>query len=140
MSTQSRIGIIELDGSIRSIYCHFDGDYEYNGKLLFENYQNIDKINKLINLGFISYLAENVEPEINQIHPFENPLSNTVVAYHRCDREEEKCVIDHSKSIRDFLNFSYDSMMKYIYLYDQKNIEWLTADYRTFKNEHFKKL
>lgn len=39
------------DGSYKSIYCHWDGYPEYNGLILFENYKDKNKVEKLINLG-----------------------------------------------------------------------------------------
>lgn len=38
MSTRSAIGIEHEDGTVAAVYCHFDGDISWNGKLLFENY------------------------------------------------------------------------------------------------------
>jgi hypothetical protein len=47
--------MVKQDGII-SIYCHWDGHIETNGKILFENY-NREKTEQLIALGNISSLG-----------------------------------------------------------------------------------
>lgn len=61
MSTRSRVGIKEKDGTVRSVYVHWDGYVAGVGKTLYESYQNVDKIEQLINLGDMSSLASEVE-------------------------------------------------------------------------------
>lgn len=61
MSTRSRVGIKEKDGTIRSVYIHHDGYVAYVGKILYESYQNADKIEQLINLGDMSSINSEVE-------------------------------------------------------------------------------
>lgn len=58
MATRSRIGIKHPNGSITSVYCHNDGYYSHNGKILQENYQCPDKVTQLIALGSLSSLGE----------------------------------------------------------------------------------
>lgn len=139
MSTRSRIGIINEDGSIQSIYCHWNGYYDYNGVVLYDDYQTIEKIKQLINLGSISYLASEIEPNDGDRHTFDHPCDNVVVAYHR-DRREKGCSIQYSEDLEDFLELSYDSMAEYVYLYNQKESEWITADYRYLNESGFVKL
>lgn len=69
MGTRSNICIQYLDGSFKAIYCHWDGSPEYNGKILFEHYQDLEKINQLLDLGDLSSL----EAEIGVKHPFDRP-------------------------------------------------------------------
>ena len=59
MATRSRIGIELSDGSILSIYCHYDGYPEFNGVKLIENFNTLDKVKELIDLGDISCLWTN---------------------------------------------------------------------------------
>lgn len=109
MATRSRIGIVNEDGTVSSIYCHWDGYPEHHGKLLLSHYTDREKVKALIELGSISVLAQEVEtPSIldeNDIagkkgenmlkrfgaigtHSFDNPLPGVTVAYHR-DRGED---------------------------------------------------
>jgi len=86
MATRSRIGIQNQDGSVSSIYCHFDGYPEGVGAMLEEHYSNRQKLNMLINLGDISVLGEQVSTMDE--HSFDNRKEGVTVAYHR-DRGEE---------------------------------------------------
>jgi hypothetical protein len=72
MATRSRIAIVNPNGTVESIYCHWDGYPENNGQLLLDNY-DYEMARELIDLGDISVLAK---------HP------DSVEAYHR-DRGEE---------------------------------------------------
>ena len=95
MGTRSIIAKEFKNGKIKAIYCHWDGYPTHNGKMLMEHYTTAAKINKLIDLGDISSLRE----EIGVKHPFDTyklsdeekaKYENMTLAYHR-DREEEKC-------------------------------------------------
>jgi hypothetical protein len=55
------------DGTFRSIYCHWDGYPENNGKLLLEHYKDEAKVSALMDLGNISSL----NPEIGEKHDFD---------------------------------------------------------------------
>jgi hypothetical protein len=59
MSTRSRIGLELTDGSVISIYCHFDGYSEFNGVKLVEHFNSYEKAAELIDLGDISCLWTN---------------------------------------------------------------------------------
>jgi hypothetical protein len=67
MSTRSHIGKKLEDGTIKYIYCHFDGYPEHNGKILKEHYTNEAKIDALLELGDISILG----PEIGEEQDFD---------------------------------------------------------------------
>jgi hypothetical protein len=59
MSTRSRIGLELSDGSVLSIYCHFDGYPEFNGVKLVEHFNTKEKAQELVDLGDISCLWTN---------------------------------------------------------------------------------
>ena len=56
MGTRSRIGIEMPDHTVVSVYCHYDGYVESNGKVLVEYYQNRDDVMELIDGGSMSSL------------------------------------------------------------------------------------
>lgn len=56
MGTRSRIGIEMPDHSVVSVYCHWDGYVEFNGRILTERYQNRDDVEELIDGGSMSSL------------------------------------------------------------------------------------
>ena len=56
MGTRSRIGIEMPDHTVVSVYCHWDGYVEHNGKILVEHYQNREDVQELIDGGSMSSL------------------------------------------------------------------------------------
>jgi hypothetical protein len=56
MGTRSRIGIELPDHSVVSVYCHWDGYPEHNGRILAEHYLNRDDVQELIDGGSMSSL------------------------------------------------------------------------------------
>ena len=61
MSTRSRIGMLNSDGTISSIYCHFDGYPSGVGQQLKINWTDINDIIELIANGDISSLGDNLD-------------------------------------------------------------------------------
>lgn len=61
MATRSHIGIKQANGSIKYIYCHWDGYPEHNGVILKEHYTTEAKVNELMDLGDISSLGEDID-------------------------------------------------------------------------------
>ena len=64
MGTRSRIGVMHGD-IVKSIYCHWDGYLEHNGRILQEYYDS-SKANHLVALGDLSSLR----PSIGEKHAF----------------------------------------------------------------------
>ena len=56
MSTRSRVGLELADGSILSIYSHYDGYPEWAGRILCTHYNNREKVETLIDSGDVSCL------------------------------------------------------------------------------------
>lgn len=61
MSTRSYI-LLQDGDVLKGIYCHNDGYLSHNGVILQKAYQDLDKVKKLISLGDLSALGENLEP------------------------------------------------------------------------------
>jgi hypothetical protein len=120
MATRSRIAIENSDGTVTSIYCHWDGSPKYNGVKLAEHYKNREKVQQLIDLGAISSLGHYVFPEGQ--HDFSNPEKDTTVAYHR-DRGEELMQSQHA-SVAEYLASDVE---EYGYLFT-KDDEWIWVD------------
>jgi hypothetical protein len=59
MATRSRIGIELSDGSVLSVYCHWDGYPEFNGMKLVQHFNSRDAVTELIDGGDISALWTN---------------------------------------------------------------------------------
>jgi hypothetical protein len=61
MATRSTIGIKSEDGTVKAIYCHWDGYPEGVGVGLVENYNSKAQAEALIALGGFSSLMETLE-------------------------------------------------------------------------------
>ena len=61
MATRSTISVVHEDGSVESVYCHWDGYPSHNGKLLLKNYNSSEKAKELVSYGDISGLKETIE-------------------------------------------------------------------------------
>lgn len=61
MATRSMIYKEQQDGTLKGIYCHWDGYLEYNGSILLEHYSDPDKLEKLLALGDISSLGADIK-------------------------------------------------------------------------------
>jgi len=85
MATRCNIGKVLPDGSIRYIYCHFDGYERGVGATLKKHYLDETKIDALLDLGDLSSLGA----EIGEKHDFSSKShSNWCRAYGR-DRGEK---------------------------------------------------
>jgi len=56
MGTRSRIGLALATDHIVSVYCHYDGYIQHNGRKLVENYNTQELVEDLINGGDMSCL------------------------------------------------------------------------------------
>ena len=129
MATRSNIGIVNEDGSITGIYCHFDGYPEYVGKMLLNHYNNDDIVNGLMNLGDLSILSESLYSTTginlysdNNRHTFNNPQKGVCVAYGR-DRGETGSDSRTFEDLGEFENRASYNWADYQYLFD--NGKWM---------------
>jgi len=142
MATRSRIGIVNEDGTVSSIYCHWDGYPSGNGVILLESYTDRDKVKELIELGAISSLNIEVAPPplfekegedvqkgvkmltkfgvVKSEHSFDKPMKGVTVAYHR-DRGEEYIAPRVNKTLDEYFE---DDNEDYGYLFTLDG-EWL---------------
>ena len=83
MSTNSYIGILNENGTVSYIYCHWDGHPSSNGRILLNSYNTPEAARALISLGDLSSLGET----LGEKQSFQNPVPGTCVVYGR-DRGE----------------------------------------------------
>mgnify|MGYP003353756096 CR=1 FL=1 len=99
MATRSTIAVLNTNGRVSQIYCHWDGYPEQNGKILVNHYSDPNKINLLMALGNLSSLGS----EIGEPQDFNNPTDkNWCVAYGR-DRGKSETESIKYDDINDFL-------------------------------------
>ena len=135
MSTRSCIGFVGRDdsgtvASVRGVYCHWDGYLEWNGRILAEHYDTAEKVNALLDLGYISVLRN----EIGEKHDFENfdrdapqRVNGWTTAYRR-DRGETRNnsakVFSGADAIKQFRAHFEPMWAEYCYLFDKGKWYW----------------
>jgi len=119
MATRSTIAMEHADGTIRSVYCHWDGYPAHVGKILNEHYIDQSKIKKLLDLGDISSLRE----DIGEQHDFDNPTKGWTLAYGRDRGESDVGPLIHESS-EQWLDSRKGNGCEYGYLWD--GICWTT--------------
>jgi hypothetical protein len=119
-STRSRVGILNSDGTVKSVYVHNDGYPSNVGKTLKQNYTNDEKIKQLIALGNLSFIGK----EIGEKHDFDSEDYESTLAYGR-DREERNQFANISNTIKEFEELANDSYAEYVYLWDVENKKWI---------------
>jgi hypothetical protein len=113
MATRSYIGKQQSDGTIRSVYCHWDGYPDGVGKTLVKFYTDEQNVDALIDMGDISSLA----PEIGLRNSFDHRDDNFCVFYTR-DRGEE-LQVDVHENFKEYLKSAYSVDYTYLFV-DQK--------------------
>jgi len=108
MSTRSAIAMKVADDKYLAIYNHFDGYKAGVGAKLKQFYTDPEKVKKLIALGNISWLGQEVDIPENVKHSFEEPVDNITIAYGR-DRGETNQEAESCVSINDIkISFDHD--------------------------------
>ena len=120
MATRSTIAIQLENGTIKQVYCHWDGYLENNCKILMKYYNNAEIIKELISKGSISILDININPSKDSKHDFNNKQNDVCVFYNR-DRDED-LDIDTFVNFQDYtLNANFE---EFNYMFSEKDNKW----------------
>ena len=122
MGTRSRIGVMHGD-KCKSVYCHWDGYLEHNGRILQEHYDSA-KANNLVALGDISSLGIVIGDQ-HPFSPFESPDAKEAheaaakagwTTFYGRDRGETGAdfAVDHT--FADFLDRVHNGGAEYYYI------------------------
>jgi len=120
MATRSNIAMKTAEGKIVSVYCHWDGYVANNGKILLENYTDIDKIEALVALGSISSLGEAIGEQ--QDFDDRSTQKDEWTLFYSRDRGEQLSIQEYD-DIPSWIN----DMEEYAYLWNGQ--EWLVNDH-----------
>jgi hypothetical protein len=113
MGTRSRIGVMHGD-NCKSVYCHWDGYLDHNGRILLEHYDS-SKANHLVALGDLSTLRPEVFIPEGVEHTFDNDNKDICVFYGR-DRGEDNTNWKTTSTFEDFLQLCNDCCAEYYYI------------------------
>ena len=96
MSTRGSISVVLADGSIRSVYCHFDSYLMGVGRTLLLHYNSQELAEQITSFGAISILDQRINPIGD--HTFRADEDGTCVFYarDRCDPMLTKYYISKS--------------------------------------------
>lgn len=108
MATRSRIGVQLKDGSVLSVYSHWDGYPEWNGKKLKEHFNSYEKAAELIDGGDISALWTDKDWEQKEME------SRTLYYAERGETDTEPNL---DNSFQAFIKGVNDSWADYAYLF-----------------------
>jgi hypothetical protein len=61
MGTRSTIALEFADGTVKQVYCHWDGYLSNNGRILQESYMDPFKVKELVERGAMSSLSKVVD-------------------------------------------------------------------------------
>lgn len=107
MATRCLIGKQNEDGSITSVYCHWDGYPDCVGATLKSCYAELSKINDLLALGDMSSLGDSIED----------------TEFYGRDRGEKGTEARVSKDIKDFMKDAKSCSAEFAYVFFGK--EWV---------------
>lgn len=122
MSTRSTIAMLQEDGSIKSIYCHFDGYPNGVGLRLKTHFMDPTKIEQLLSLGDLSVLGA----EIGKKQNFEKPIRGYCLFYGR-DRGETDCDARFHDDLATWLSDYAECAFAYLFA----NSEWIAFENHT---------
>ena len=121
MSTRSFIAKQTGEDEYLTVYCHSDGYLTYNGALLLDCYNTPERVDELLKLGDLSYLAESLHPNPDMPHAFDydKRQSGVTVAYGRDRGDKDVAARRMTMAQLDDPN----NWTEYVYIFTQEN-EW----------------
>lgn len=130
MSTRSRIAMVYEDGTVKSIYCHFDGYPSGVGKTLNKYYTDPEKVKALMELGDISALGITTEHKPEDWKNWYTENERCVI--YRDDGEENTDALEFA-SLKDYIAWLKGGNLdqEFFYLFDSG--KWWLQDDETFE-------
>lgn len=126
MATRSTISVVLPNGTVQSVYCHWDGYLDGVGKTLKEYYNTIERAMLITEGGPISslspkYAYDEANPhQSNKLHSYDKPADDVTVVYVR-DRGEKLVKTATFSSLEQYCSNDGDKQ-EYNYMF--KDGEW----------------
>ena len=109
----------ELDnGKYRSIYCHNDGYPSHTGMVLLKGYNTEEKLDELLDVGDISVIGEQLNPDPTKPHDHLEFQNGVVLAYGRDIGEKRVGARE-----RDYSAITTETDCNYTYIFT-RNQKW----------------
>jgi len=116
MATRGRIGLLLDDGSIRSVYSHWDNYPEGTGKILTDKFNTKEKVEELIAGGDISCLETDTDWKGNR-------RKETFTLYYK-DRGDLDCGSLISEDDFNYFQLTRNCDGEFAYLFDPNTQTW----------------
>jgi hypothetical protein len=122
MGTRSRIGVMHGD-VVKSVYCHWDGYLDHNGRILLEHYDS-SKANHLVALGDLSTLRRSLgekhafsqfDVPVEEVKAFKTLTENWCTFYGR-DRGETDTEWKVAHTFEEFFDQCEECGAEYYYI------------------------
>ena len=121
MGTRSAIGVVTGDGSIRAVYCHYDGYLDGVGKTLLENYNDFDSVMDLVGFGDMSSLGTSIgeKHDFNRINvsAWETERTKNWCMFYNRDRGEKDVSFGTFENEDEFYEHYIGCGCEYLYLF-----------------------
>lgn len=105
MGTRSHILYEEPTGEVLSMYCHYDGYLDYNGRILLDQYNSAEKAKALVEIGY----TRSLKPKIMEIEPKRTGMP------------------EHHKNLNSYMLGVDPGFIEFIYLWNCKEGKWWVA-------------
>lgn len=143
MSTRSNIAMELPNGKYKVIYCHFDGYLDHNGRILLEHYNTRERVEKLLELGNLSSIAEKLEPDPTKSHGHGIGIrqEDVCVSYARDyqENEEQGLKEDQSAIVMSKKKMLESPWIEYFYIFTLddkwKFYDWKHEELKDVKEE-----
>ena len=120
MATRSNILLKRKDGSFKSIYCHWDGYPQGVGQTLVEDYKDLDKVNKLLDLGDLSFIGREIGEKVD----FNNHKIPTIKGEHAQCLAYGRDRGDNATGPRYWLSLERNFGVDYVYIFCEEEKRW----------------
>lgn len=135
MADRSTIALLKIDGTVDSVYTHWNGFISGNGAILYQYYNSIELIEELIKLGDIFQLTTILEPNNKTIHTLQKPQLGVSVFYARDGKEP--LIIKQYQNLESYINS--DELQGYNYIFYEKQNQWFCINRKTKKIDQLTK-
>jgi hypothetical protein len=102
MSTHALIAKKDHDGTVRSVYCHYDGFPQHTGQILRDCYNDPAVIDIVMNFGNLKFIT----PHVSDIE------------FYVIDSRIDERALSHPGA-KSFLNYGLKSDSDFLYLFEQ---------------------